>query len=179
MNNPKINLKYLKEGNIALTLDSYQDIFSDFDPRHYSKRILSEDFIEECERAVRPIKEKFQLILLLPKNKRNFNEEKIIKQRIKEYFNHRLSEKQKEIKKIKRQGIQWFLIGTIIMIISTQLETYTNFFIKILSTMSIPAGWFSFWEGLGKIFIDAREKIPDYEFYRKMSSAKISFENYK
>ena len=33
--------------NLELWLDSYNDIYSDFDSRHYSKRRISEDFIQE------------------------------------------------------------------------------------------------------------------------------------
>ncbi|MBI2151367.1 hypothetical protein HYU21_01420, partial [Candidatus Woesearchaeota archaeon] len=35
----------VREGNISLVLDSYDDIFSDFDPRDYSEKALSEDFL--------------------------------------------------------------------------------------------------------------------------------------
>ena len=38
----------LKEGNISLILDSYDDIFSDFDQRDFSERSLSDDFLIEC-----------------------------------------------------------------------------------------------------------------------------------
>ena len=36
-----------KEGNVSLVLESYNDIFSDFDPRNYSERALSDDFLIE------------------------------------------------------------------------------------------------------------------------------------
>ena len=35
----------LREGNISLVLDSYDDLFSDFDPRDYSQKALSDDFL--------------------------------------------------------------------------------------------------------------------------------------
>ena len=43
----------LREGNISLILDSYNDMFSDFDPRSFSERALSDDFLSECKRAAR------------------------------------------------------------------------------------------------------------------------------
>ncbi|NYT12918.1 MAG: hypothetical protein GKC01_00225, partial [Candidatus Methanofastidiosa archaeon] len=67
---PKI---ILREKNISLILDSYDDLFSDFDPRPYSVRGLSDDFLIECRRAVRGIKTEspvLELRLLVPKNKR-------------------------------------------------------------------------------------------------------------
>ena len=73
---------YLKQGNISLILDGYEDLFSDFDPRPYSKRTLSDDFIFECKKAVRENKVEFhnlELRLLIPKYKRKTNEEVIIR----------------------------------------------------------------------------------------------------
>ena len=55
----------------------------------------------------------------------------------------------------------------------------TSFGLHLLFTLFQPAGWFFMWEGLGKILITAKEKQPDYEFFRKMANAKVSFSNYK
>ncbi len=73
----------LREGNISLLVQSYDYLFSDFDPRDYSQKILSEDFIEECKRAVREKEDKIELILLHPKDKRNVKDEIKIKKRLK------------------------------------------------------------------------------------------------
>ena len=35
-------------GAVSLWLDTYEDIFSDFDPRPYGQRALSEDFVAEA-----------------------------------------------------------------------------------------------------------------------------------
>jgi hypothetical protein len=48
----------------------------------------------------------------------------------------------------------------------------------VLLVLAQPAGWFSFWEGLGKIFILAKEKKPDLDFYKKVARANIFFTNY-
>ena len=40
-------------GAVSLWLDTYEDIFSDFDPHPYGQRALSEDFLAEARRAVR------------------------------------------------------------------------------------------------------------------------------
>ena len=43
----------LKKGEISLLLDSYTGIFSDFDPRPYAERTLSDDFLLCGEGAYR------------------------------------------------------------------------------------------------------------------------------
>ncbi len=171
----------IKQANISLILDSYNEIFSDFDPRSYSQRALSDDFLSECKRAAR---EKtvgnFELRLLFPKKIRNVKYEEVIKKRLKEHFKKHLEIESKNILKIKREGFKWFLIGTLIMVLDTLLVAYTtkNFFFNFLIVILEPAGWFSFWEGLGKIFIHSKDKFPEYDFYKKMSESKIYFVSY-
>ena len=171
----KINLR---SGNISISLNSYDYLFSDFDPRDYSERTLSEDFIEECRSAAREKKEKIELIFLCPKHKRNIKDEVKIKRRIKEYFIYNLKEENETRKKIRRDGFFWFLMGAIVMILATLLAGKTNFFLKFLEIMAIPASWFLFWEGLNKVLITSRERLSDYNFYKKMSEANIIFADY-
>ena len=171
----KINLR---GGNINVSLTSYDYLFSDFDPRDYSERTLSEDFIEECRSAVKEKKERIELIFLCPKNKRNFKEEVKIKRRIKEYFISNFKEENEAKRKIRLEGFFWFLMGTIVMVLATLLAGKTNFFLKFLEIMAIPASWFLFWEGLNKVLITSRERLPQYNFYKKMSEASIIFADY-
>jgi hypothetical protein len=164
-----------RDGSISLSLNSYSYLFSDFDPRDYSQKILSEDFIDECRRAVRESEGRVELILLCPKQKRNIKDEVKIKRRLREYFFYNLKNEYKNRRKMKFEGLFWFLIGSVVMVLATLLAGKTNFFLRFLEIMAIPAGWFLFWEGLDKVLITSRERLPDYEFYKKMSEASIIF----
>lgn len=175
----------MRQGNISLALHSYDAIFSDFDPRPFSERSVSDDFIYECKRAVRHKEGKFELRLLIPARLRNVKDEMFIRNRLKEYFKKHLHEKEKEIKSIKREGIRWFFIGSLILTFSTLLYEYKylanswlKFLVDFLFIISQPAGWFTFWEGLGKIFIVSREQLPDHDFYKKMENTDILFFDY-
>lgn len=171
----------LQEANISLIINDYNDIFSSFDARPYSEKSISVDFIEECKRAARDKKEDgLELRILVPKMKRNLKEEWKIKKRLKDHFHHHDQIAEKEINSIKREGGLWFILGTIFIMTVSWLHTLelSGFFISLLSTMLEPAGWFSFWEGLAKIFIVAKEKSPEHEFYKKMSEAEVNFTEY-
>ena len=164
--------------DIPLILDSYEDIFSDFDPRPYSSKALSGDFLLECKKASIDKKRRIKMRFFLPKNKRNSLEEIKIKKRLKEHFNKHLKGKKKEIRKIKLMGSFWVILGSIMMIVSTLLVDKPNSFsLNLIMTLVQPAGWFFLWEGLGKILITPKEKLPDYHFYKKMSSSQVSFAN--
>lgn len=181
----ELNELTLREGNISLILDSYDDLFSDFDPRPYSQKALSDDFLAECKRSARDKEGVTELRLLVPNNKRKIHEENLIRKRLKEHFRKHFKEEEKEIKKIRRSGLLWFFIGSIILVISTLLYEYKitgnalfQFIMNFLVIISQPAGWFTFWEGLNRIFVETRKNKQDYDFYKKMSNANIYFLNY-
>lgn len=174
----------LKEGNISLVLDSYDAIFSDFDPRSYEERGLSDDFLFECKKAVTSREGITELRLLIPPHLRKPHEEIKIKKRLKEHFKKHFREKDRALKKIKMHGFLWFVLGTIVMFIDTLVYEYkifydfNKFLFSFLFIILQPAGWFFFWEGLGKLFIESKREIPDYEFYKTMSETNIYFLNY-
>ncbi len=169
----------LKQGNVSLILEGYIDIFSSFDPRTFSEKALSVDFLEEAKRAARDmIGENTELRLLIPKEKRKINEEMKIKTRLREHFHKHFKEKEKEIKKIKFQGLGWVFLGAVFIFIASLFYKREGYLFNFLEILLTPAGWFTFWEGLGKIFIVSNEKKPDYEFYKKMSRARIIFSGY-
>lgn len=172
----------MRQGNVSLILNSYNDIFSDFDPRNYSQRTLSDDFLQECKRAVRDktyTGEGFDLRLLVPKHKRNINDEIKIKIRLKNHFLKHYLEKKKEIKSLRFEGLIWFAIGMTFSLMAAFIyQLREGFIFHLFFVMLEPAGWFTMWSGLDKIFINPRDKMPDVRFDKKMHSANIMFIDY-
>jgi hypothetical protein len=175
-----------KEGNVSLVLESYNDIFSDFDPRNYSERALSDDFLIECKRAVRDKpSEGFELRLMMPESKRNIASELKIKRRLKDHFQKHVVERQREVSHIVNSGLSLAIIGFILMIAGAFLIFKKfmegTFLVAVLTIILEPAGWFFFWEGLAKaLFIheDEGKKTRDLSFYKKMAHAQIYFISY-
>jgi hypothetical protein len=182
MKKEEVKISDLKEGNISLILDSYNDIFSSFDPRSYSEKALSDDFLVECKRASLERSEPIVLRLLIPKNKRNFQEESKIKFRLKNHFYKHYLEKKKEINKLKLNGALFIFFGLLMMFVA--YLTYSNFLFSdeilknILLVITEPAGWFFFWIGGEKFVYRVSEIYPKYEFYHKMISSKVQFLSY-
>ena len=169
----------LKRANISLTLDSYNDIFSDFDPRSFSERALSDDFLLECKRAARDKETGVELILSVPRSRRNLNDEFRIKKRLKDHFHKHIQEKEKEIKKLKREGFIWAFVGLSVLagILYGLIYLTNENLIAFLTMLELPC-WFLTWEGLGKIFLESRKYEPDYVFYKKMANAEVIFRSY-
>ena len=163
---------------IRLQLESYNDIFSDFDPRPFSEKSLSDDFLLETKKASLGKGEEMDILFFLPKEKRNAKEEMTIKKRLLAHFKRHHDLLHEESRKHRKTGIRFTLFGTALMILATfflfRLET--NIFASFAIILLEPASWFLFWEGLTMIIFTSKKKQPELEFYEKMSRAQIFFE---
>jgi hypothetical protein len=178
---PKEEVPYTgtaKATAITLALDDYEDLFSDFDPRPYSERSLSEDFLYELKHAARDKEEwGLALTLLVPPNARDTHHERVILERLRNHFrrHHKLlrAKRKGEIK----TGVKMVSLGVAFMFLATYIlyaykQTFLTSFIVVLLE---PAGWFTLWEGMSLILFHVKEIKPELEFYRKMSGAKTLF----
>lgn len=167
---------------ITLHIDNYNGIFSDFDPRPYSKKALSDDFLIEAKRAAKDRPEEgLELIFLMHKKKRKFSIENEIKKRLRNHFKKHFSMLQKEKSNIRKKGLYFVFIGVLLMIIASFIlfkVTEKSFFVNFLIILLEPAGWFLFWEGSNLIVFEAKKQDPDLEFYKKMAKVDIKFMNY-
>ena len=174
--------KLLQESSVSLLLDSYGAIFSDFDPRPYSQRSLSDDFLIESKKAVKDKSlGKIELKLLINEKFRNPHTEAIIKKRLKEHFKNHLNSHKNDVKKIIKQGISFVIAGILLMFIATYILFKSEEASLIMSFLVVflePGGWFLFWEGLDLVIFEAKKKKPDLDFYKKMSKCEVSFLSY-
>ena len=68
--------RLLQMSEISLWLDTYDDIFSDFDPRPYSQREMSEDFLKEISRRYLEGKHgRFEVHFTIPSSERDLKAE--------------------------------------------------------------------------------------------------------
>lgn len=182
-----IGLKFeenlLKKGEVSLVIEDYDEIFSDFDPRPFSHRALSVDFLDEARRATRELGESgFELNFLIPASKKSIEKEKVIKGRLKEHFKKHYDLVEKEQSGIVGQGIIFTIFGFIFMMIGAFVLVHYGARVSILKEMLIivlqPGGWFLLWEGLELLIFGTKVKRSDLEFYKRMTRANIGFSHY-
>ena len=173
--------KLLKLSEISLWIDTYDDIFSDFDPRPYSQRAISDDFLNELMKATRSkTSGKTEIRFLVPTKIRSTHQEAIIKKRLQEYFHHKMNIVKQERKELIIHGLRFTGIGVVLMIIATILLSRgvenipTNFLIILLE----PAGWFLFWNGMDTLIYRVKAKLPEHDFNKNMAKAEVTFMNY-
>ncbi|HLC58309.1 MAG TPA: hypothetical protein VJI68_00450 [Candidatus Nanoarchaeia archaeon] len=169
--------KLLNLSEISLILDTYEDIFSDFDPRPFTERALSDDFLLEAKKAARDKNNHVQLNFLIPKNKRDLNEEKLIKQRLKQHFEKHYSNLERDKNKMLKRGIMFIAAGVILMLFASLvlLKEKGGFLSAFLIILLEPGGWFLFWEGLYQVIFESKKMNPNLHFYGKMKNAEVSF----
>ncbi|MCU0642339.1 MAG: hypothetical protein MUF61_02050 [archaeon] len=172
----------MAKAEVSLILDSYNEIFSDFDPRPDSQRALSVDFLDEAKRATREIKPGvFELRFLIPAALRRLDKEAVIKKRLKDHFKKHHEMLEKERAGVVKKGSLFLVFGFVFMILGAFVLAYyhgISLFKEILVVIFQPAGWFFFWEGLDLIIFSSKEKSSDLEFYRKMTTADFVFTHY-
>jgi hypothetical protein len=163
---------------INLWLDSYDDIYSDFDSRHYLKRRISEDFLHELRTEIKYMKQHTgDMVLLLPKEQRNEESEKIIKVSLTDFFSSRFQYYRDKCRKKLNNGILVFACGIIIMLLNTWISynSPASLSLTFLKVLLEPAGWFLIWAGFDFLFYDFVELNKEKIFYRHLSETHVHF----
>jgi hypothetical protein len=175
------NTNLLEMAEVSILLDSYDDIFSDFDPRVYAERSLSDDFLLQAKKFTRSKSgEKLVLRLLLPAENRKEADEKVIEKRLHSYFKGGHQQIEKELRKV-REGAYWMtVVGVLLMSVASYLSfsSAENLFKHILLVIFEPAGWYLLWRGLDNLLYATKERKKDLDFYSKMTHAEICFFTY-
>ena len=168
---------------IAIQLDTYDDIFSDFDPRPYSSRALSEDFLKEIRRHYLEDKRgRFEVHFTIPAPVRNVGDEALIKKRLREQFGIMVEQERSEIEKIKRRGYLYIAVGLAVLLADTFAMfalIQPSFIYQVLSIILVPAGWYGMFTGIGKVIDEpflASDRKKVYEKFEKASYIFISEE---
>jgi len=167
-------------GEISFWLDVYDDIFSDFDPRSYHKRRLSEDFLDEIKAAFKYHKNHTEgLVLLLPRERRKEEIEEGIINQVKTQLQLRLDNAARKEKKMLRRGLALLVSGVLIMYIDSLITVkgYNGQLMVMLRIVMEPGSWFMMWTGLDALFYDYREARMETAFYKKIIALKMRFEN--
>jgi hypothetical protein len=159
---------------IILALDSYDDIFDDFDMQGYIERALSADFVNVLNSRIKKtdLKEKIGVIFTIPKNRRDDKTEELITKRLTGHFVNMArywEEKEKETSSfamfLVALGLIFFIVGQLL------IHQFAPFFDEYLI---IPA-WILTFYGLDKMLSDKPKASSKRQFYDAISKAKLTF----
>ena len=167
------------EDNISLRLTNYNDIFSSFDPRPYSERSLSVDFLAEAKRAsVDKPSGRIELRIMVPQSARKPEDEKVIARRLRAHFERHRKIIAERHRKTVNMGIKFTLSGVAMMFLAAFLLfefMESSLLLNFLVILFEPAGWFLFWEGLDQVVFESKKIGPELNFYSRMAKSSINF----
>jgi hypothetical protein len=160
---------------IVITLESYNDIFDDFDPRPFNERSLSADFINVLNERIKKVdfSRHINLILTMPKEQRSEKEERIIEKKLKDHFVTSSGYWKNRGKDMIGTSILYILGGLVIYIGGGMMDSYLH---AIRQYLLIPA-WFLTWRALEIMIIDYPKAGSKKQFYDYISNARIEFKN--
>ncbi len=175
---PPPPLKQSEQLNISIIIDTYDDIFSDFDPRPYHERALSEDFVAEVRRRHVPHKKGgLEVRFLVPDRVRDQKSEAIIKRRLKYYFKDEEKVIEKHINDRRRRGYMYISFGALVLTTITIVGVNypDNLPVKVIELLLAPAGWFGMWEGIGKVIEREENFESERALFRQLSDSVYTF----
>lgn len=162
--------------SIQVALDEYDDIFSDFDPSPYTKRLLSEDFLKEIQRRyIETGKGEIEVRFTLPAALRDAKTEALIKKRIAHYFDSKIKSSDEDTAKIRRKGLVHLIAGFLLLSADIFIYDIKDIFIRLISVITVPAGWYGMYSGLEYMFAYPGEIMERRKFYQRFERAKYEF----
>jgi len=174
---PKLKMEKLHE--ITIQLDTYDDIFSDFDPRPYSERAVSQDLLKEISRRYMENKHgRFEVLFTIPASERDIEHEPLIKKRLREHFEFELKNENKIIAKTRRYGIMYAGIGALALLINTIVFFVlqeNSVYYQLISILLVPVGWYGMFVGIEKIIDEPLQELEKKKLYEKFCKANYIF----
>ena len=170
-------IKDIKE--ISIAIDTWDDIFSDFDPRPFDEKNLSEDFIAELKKRYRESRHgNFVINIYAPISLKDEKTEKKVTHRLKRHFKNKARYRQKEIARIRIKGVIFLVFGICflgILTLVTYYRVFSDLAIEILGIILMPLGWFGIWEGFSKIVDTSPVFLREEIIFKKLSTASYHF----
>ena len=164
--------------DISIAIDFYDDIFSDFDPRQFSQRELSKDFLSELEvRHMEKRKGQIEVRFFIPAIERDTKMEGIIKKRLREHFEEELKGLDWELRRVQKRGALYCAIGFVLLFIELAGATFfpDSFLQKTFGILLVPAGWYGMFTGIEKI-IETEDRLrPRREMVQKFIKCNYIF----
>ncbi|MCL6088731.1 MAG: hypothetical protein M1530_01025 [Candidatus Marsarchaeota archaeon] len=168
----------LTMGEMVVRLDTYDDIFSDFDPRPHASRELSDDLLKELGRRYRENpKGDLEVRFYIPAAVREPRFEGVIRKRLKEHFGQERQKTRGQIREQRRKGLNYAAAGFALLSGDLLLTLWEPdmILVKVAALVLTPAGWFSLWTGLEKLVEVPYALAQQHGFYDRFAKCNYIF----
>jgi hypothetical protein len=163
---------------IEVSLDSYDDVYDDWDPSPFKKRDIEDefnDFIVNSSEDI-PLNLDIAIVLYLPMPKKDEKKEAALLSAYKNYYGYALERRDRN--KANLHGKIFFYLLLSILLLTTGYFFFRGeqtVFFKVLHEGIFIGGWVFLWEFFTSIFITRRELQRQYRLYKRLYQAQIRF----
>ena len=174
----KQRMKDLAE--VAIVIDTWDDVFSDFDPRPLNERTVSGDFIDELKKRYRE-KHGRELVIKLyaPEDLRDEESELMVTRRLKRHFNELYLYAQAARERHMARAVLYAMVGMMslsFLVLMTYYQVFGKLALELMGVVLMPLGWFGVWEGFSRVIEGAPALRQDIAFYGNLANAAYRFE---
>ena len=164
---------------IEISLDTYIDVFNEWDPAPFKNRDLDphfEEFIKDCSADI-PMKYKIELSLCLPKEQYDPQKETIIKEGIVTSFQSNIEIINKNIRGMNKNSLVYSLTALVFLISAILLEPYSinSVFFSLLLQGLFIGGWVFLWEAFNIYFFIKGNIKNQRRVYKRLALSDIEF----
>lgn len=168
-----------KSYHVVIDLDTYRDVYSEWDYSPMSNRDLDEDlheYLMDCSGEI-GIRRDMVIDFFVPSEIVNESRESRSIQGFRQYFAYRIRKiKAERMRKIKN-SIIFFIVGTALLISATFIEDIitSNYVYKILSEGLFIGGWVAIWEIFSIIFFEVNELNYKIRHFKRLQKVDIKY----
>jgi hypothetical protein len=160
-------------------IDSYDDLFSDFDSRPYTERVISDDFLMELNKQLTEEKEDLIKVIRfqVPEKMRDDKTESLIMERLVKGFENQYLRFSRELKASRRNGILMTVVGVAALMLAVFITSLgePTLWQNSLKILFEPAGWFLIWTGLDKMYMGGRPIKRKRDLFARLEKSKVEF----
>ena len=163
---------------IEVSLDTYDEIYDDWDPSPFKKRDIEDEFTDFVINASQDIPLNFGIIIVLylPLSKKDNQKEATLISAYKNYYAYALERLNKTKSNLYKKILYYLLFSVFLLTIgSFFFREDQNLFINVLHEGVFIGGWVFLWEFFTNIFITRRELQEEYGLYKRLYQSDINF----
>jgi hypothetical protein len=163
---------------IDVSLDSYNDVYDDWDASPFKRRDIEvefNDYIVDSSKDI-PLKYKISIVLHLPQSKKDENKEVSLKSAYQNYYGYALERLNKSFSDLYFEMALYFFLSLLFLTVgSFFFKDEQHILLRVLHEGIFIGGWVFLWEFFTDIFIKRRKLVEQYNLYKRLYTSEIRF----
>lgn len=163
---------------IEVSLDDYDDVYDEWDPAPFKKRFIKEEFDEFIVSSSEdiPLKYSLNIVLYIPKQRRDLDKEKAVISAYKNYYLYALEKIERSMSRLRKRNISYLLLSFFFLSIGYVLQrSVSHVILDVFREGIYIGGWVFLWEFFTNVFITSRKLHTRHNLLKRLYLSDIRF----